>query len=80
MRSYGTCAYGVRAPIIRPGDDLVTIVADSVEAVAKEKKEELARLTKQVDSSIEKLKEIKDNYEELETKMDKKNGNRGVKR
>lgn len=30
MRTYGTCAYGVRAPIIRPGDDLVEIVADSV--------------------------------------------------
>lgn len=37
MRSYGTCAYGVRAPIIRPGDDLVNIVADSVLAVAEEK-------------------------------------------
>lgn len=37
MRSYGTCAYGVRAPIIRPGDDLVNIVADSVLAVVKEK-------------------------------------------
>ena len=37
MRTYGTCAYGVRAPIIRPGDDLVNIVADSVLAVAKEK-------------------------------------------
>lgn len=30
MRTYGTCAYGVRAPIIRPGDNLVKIVADSV--------------------------------------------------
>lgn len=30
MRTYGTCAYGVRAPIIRPGDNLVEIVADSV--------------------------------------------------
>ncbi len=37
MRTYGTCAYGVRAPIIRPGDDLVTIVADSVMATANEK-------------------------------------------
>ena len=37
MRSYGTCAYGVRAPIIRPGDDLVNIVADSVVAVAEQK-------------------------------------------
>ena len=37
MRNYGTCAYGVRAPIIRPGDDLVNIVADSVVAVAEQK-------------------------------------------
>ena len=37
MRSYGTCAYGVRAPIIRAGDDLVSIVADSVMAVVEEK-------------------------------------------
>ncbi len=37
MRTYGTCAYGVRAPIIRPKDDLVKIVADSVCQVAKEK-------------------------------------------
>ena len=41
MRSYGTCAYGVRAPIIRPGDDLVNIVADSVLSVAEEKNLEL---------------------------------------
>ena len=37
MRTYGTCAYGVRAPIIRPGDDLVNIVADCVLAVADER-------------------------------------------
>ena len=37
MRSYGTCCYGVRAPIIRPGDDLVNIVADSVLNVVSEK-------------------------------------------
>ena len=37
MRNYGTCAYGVRAPIIRSGDDLVNIVADSVVAVAEQK-------------------------------------------
>lgn len=37
MRTYGTCAYGVRAPIIRAGDDLVKITADSVEAVVKDK-------------------------------------------
>lgn len=30
MRAVGTVARGVRAPIIRPGDDLVKIVADSV--------------------------------------------------
>ncbi len=37
MRTVGTCAIGVRAPIIRAGDDLVKIVADCVEASAKEK-------------------------------------------
>ena len=37
MRTYGTCASGVRAPIIRPGDDLVKITADCVEAMVKEK-------------------------------------------
>ncbi len=37
MRSVGTCAYGVRAPIIRPGDNLVEIVADSVMAVVNER-------------------------------------------
>lgn len=37
MRTYGTCAYGVRAPIIRPGDDLVNIVADSVLDMVEEK-------------------------------------------
>lgn len=30
MRTVGTVARGIRAPIIRPGDDLVQIVADSV--------------------------------------------------
>lgn len=38
MRTYGTCAFGVRAPIIRPGDDLVSIVADSVLATVDERK------------------------------------------
>ena len=38
MRTYGTCAFGVRAPIIRPGDDLVSIVADSVLATVSERK------------------------------------------
>lgn len=37
MRSVGTCAYGVRAPIIRAGDDLVSIVADSVMNAVNEK-------------------------------------------
>ena len=37
MRAYGTCAMGVRAPIIRPGDDLVTIVADCVLEAAEQK-------------------------------------------
>lgn len=37
MRTYGTCAIGVRAPIIRPNDDLVKIVADSVLATVQEK-------------------------------------------
>ena len=41
MRTYGTCAYGVRAPIIRAGDDLVSIVADSVEAVVEQRGFEL---------------------------------------
>ena len=37
MRTVGTCAMGVRAPIIRPGDDLVNIVADCVLQAAEEK-------------------------------------------
>jgi len=37
MRSVGTSAYGVRAPIIRAGDDLVSIVADSVLGVVEER-------------------------------------------
>lgn len=43
MRTYGTCAYGVRAPIIRPKDDLVKIVADSVCQLVKEKNIELKK-------------------------------------
>lgn len=38
MRTVTTTAMGVRAPIIRPGDDLVSIVADCVLATAEEKK------------------------------------------
>ena len=37
MRTVGTCAMGVRAPIIRPGDDLVQIVADCVMKAAEER-------------------------------------------
>ena len=37
MRTIGTCAMGVRAPIIRPGDDLVKIVADCVVAATEER-------------------------------------------
>ena len=37
MRTVGTCAMGVRAPIIRPGDDLVQIVADCVMNAAEER-------------------------------------------
>ncbi len=36
MRTLGTVARGVRAPMIRPGDDLATIVVDSVMAAAEE--------------------------------------------
>ena len=36
MHTVGTVARGIRAPLIKPGDDLVTIVADSVLAAAKE--------------------------------------------
>ncbi|MBQ7466953.1 MAG: coenzyme F420-0:L-glutamate ligase [Clostridia bacterium] len=37
MRTYGTCAYGVRTPVIKYGDDLVDIVATSVINMTKEK-------------------------------------------
>lgn len=37
MRGYGTCAIGVRTPIIRPSDNLVEIVVDSVLEAAKQK-------------------------------------------
>ncbi len=36
MRTVGTISRGIRAPIIRQGDDLVSIVADSVLAAARE--------------------------------------------
>ena len=38
MRLTGTCATGVRLPIISPGDDLVTIVADHVLKVTEKTK------------------------------------------
>ena len=41
MRTYGTCAFGVRAPVIKPKDDLVKIVADCVCEMAKQKNIEL---------------------------------------
>ena len=37
MRTYGTCAYGVRTPVIKYGDNLVDIVATSVIDVANQK-------------------------------------------
>ena len=36
MRTIGTVVRGVRAPIIRQGDDIAAIVADSVQAAWKE--------------------------------------------
>ncbi|MBQ7917743.1 MAG: coenzyme F420-0:L-glutamate ligase [Clostridia bacterium] len=38
MRSYGTCVYGVRTPVIKSGDDLASIVVDSVLRTAEERK------------------------------------------
>ena len=35
MRTVGTVARGVRAPIIRPGDDLVSIVVDCIAATVE---------------------------------------------
>ena len=34
-RNVGVVSRGIRSPIIRPGDDLVKIVADSLEAAVK---------------------------------------------
>ena len=36
MRTVGTVVRGVRAPIIKPGDDLAQIVVDSILAAQKE--------------------------------------------
>lgn len=41
MRSVGTCVYGVRTPVIKSGDNLAEIVADSVLNVTKERNIEL---------------------------------------
>lgn len=41
MRNYGTCVYGVRAPIIKSGDNLAEIVTDCVLKVVDQKKIEL---------------------------------------
>ena len=41
MRSFGTCAIGVRTPVIKKGDDLPKIVVDSVLQVTKDKNIEL---------------------------------------
>jgi len=41
MRTVGTIARGIRAPLIKPGDDIVQIVADSVLTAAKEENFEL---------------------------------------
>ena len=38
MRTIGTKIYGVRAPIIRPNDDLVEIVTDSILRAVEEEK------------------------------------------
>ena len=38
MKNIGTVSYGVKAPIIRPGDDLVEITVDSVMKAVKEAK------------------------------------------
>lgn len=38
MKNIGTVSYGVKAPIIRPGDDLVEITVDSVIKAVKEAK------------------------------------------
>lgn len=38
MKNIGTISWGVKAPIIRPGDDLVEITADSVMKAVKEAK------------------------------------------
>ena len=40
-RTVGTISRGIRTPIIRSGDDLVTIIADSVLEASKESKFEI---------------------------------------
>ena len=41
MRNYGTCVYGVRTPVIKAGDDLASIVVDSVLKAAEQRSVEL---------------------------------------
>ncbi len=41
MRNYGTCVYGVRTPVIKAGDDLASIVVDSVLKAAEQRNVEL---------------------------------------
>ena len=41
MRNYGTCVYGVRTPVIKAGDDLASIVVDSVLKTAEQRSVEL---------------------------------------
>ena len=41
MRKYGTCVYGVRTPVIKSGDDLASIVVDSVLSAAEQRNVEL---------------------------------------
>ena len=41
MRNYGTCVYGVRTPVIKAGDDLASIVVDSVLKTAEQRNVEL---------------------------------------
>ena len=41
MRAYGTCVYGVRTPVIKSGDNLSKIVAESVLNVVEQRKIDL---------------------------------------
>ena len=57
-RTVGTISRGIRTPIIKSGDDLVKIVADSVLEAAKEEKFEISvseKLIKEAFAPIEKM-------------------------